>query len=112
MAEMIYGTAAEFTNQSEKNFFDLLEKSPATRGWTIIYSHKVLDARQGEVDFLAIVPGLGVITIELKSSYLDAKTCGRPGFRDRDGKFSPLDEVFFKLLENERGVRAYPFMGI
>lgn len=106
MAEMIYGTAAAFVNQSEKNFFELLKTSPVTKGWTIIYSHKVLDARQGEVDFLAIVPGLGVITIELKSAYLDTKTRGRPGFRYKDGKFSPLDEVFFKLLENERGVRA------
>jgi len=106
MAEMVYGTAAAFVNQSEKDFFALLEKSPATKGWTIIYSHKVLDARQGEVDFLAIVPGLGVITIELKSSYLDAKTRSRPGFRYKDGNFTPLDEVFFKLLENERSVRA------
>lgn len=106
MAEMIYGTAAAFVNQSEKNFFELLKTSPATRGWTIIYSHKLISSMQGEVDFLAIVPGLGTITIELKSAYLDAETRGRPGFRYKGGKFVPMDEVFFRLLENERGVRA------
>ena len=106
MAEMIYGTAADFVNQSEKDFFDLLEKSPATKGWTIIYSHKLLAGKQGEVDFLAIVPGLGTIVIELKSAYLDTKTRRRPSFRYHDGNVVPMDEVFFRLLETERGVRA------
>jgi len=106
MAKMVYGTAAEFTNQSEKDFFDLLEKSPATEGWTIIYSQKLVATRQAEVDFLAIVPGVGTITIELKSSFLDTKSRGRPGFRYKDDKFVPMEEVFYRLLENEREIRS------
>ena len=54
----------------EKTLFESLRDDPATRGWTVLHSLGISQhVRQvvGEADFIALIPGKGVLCIEVKS---------------------------------------------
>ncbi len=58
-----------FINSSEREFYELLKDSPATRDWTVFYSHRLVSAKYlNEIDFLILIPNLGVSLIELKAN--------------------------------------------
>ena len=56
-----------FNNKSEEAFYRFFMDSPKTQGWTVFYSYRKRIARFGEVDFIAAIPGEGIIAIELKN---------------------------------------------
>ena len=54
---------------AERRVFSLLESDPATKDWTVLHSLGI--ARRaggpyGEIDFVAIIPGEGIICLEVK----------------------------------------------
>ena len=63
----------------EREIFDLLKNDPLTSAWTVLHSLLLPDhATQisGEVDFVVIVPSLGVLCIEVKGCYSLHVACG------------------------------------
>lgn len=56
-----------FNNKSEEIFYRFFKDSPKTKDWTVFYSYRKRVARFGEVDFIAVIPGEGVIAMELKN---------------------------------------------
>ncbi len=56
-----------FNNKSEEAFYRFFQNSPKTKDWTVFYSYRKRVARFGEVDFIAVIPGEGVIALELKN---------------------------------------------
>lgn len=56
-----------FNNKSEEAFYRFFKDSPKTKDWTVFYSYRKRIARFGEVDFIAVIPGEGVIAMELKN---------------------------------------------
>ena len=61
---------------SERRVFGLLENDPATTDWTVLHSLGI--ARRstgpyGEIDFVTIIPGQGVICLEVKGGRLSCE---------------------------------------
>ena len=60
----------ECPSPGEIRLFESLRDDPATRGWTVLHSLGISQhVRQvvGEADFVAVIPGKGVLCIEVKS---------------------------------------------
>ncbi|MGW4795291.1 NERD domain-containing protein [Nonomuraea sp. NPDC004297] len=58
------------TSQGEQEVFERLRDDPATDGWIALHSLGLAQHPrqiQGEVDFVIVVPGLGVVCLEVKS---------------------------------------------
>lgn len=69
MAIMIPTVIDEAAPMSERRVFQILREDPDTAGWTVLHSIGLSSAysgRYGEVDFVAIIPGRGVMCIEVK----------------------------------------------
>ncbi|HNT97650.1 MAG TPA: hypothetical protein PKK31_05215 [Elusimicrobiales bacterium] len=104
MAKMIHGNALDFNNQSEKRFFELLQHSPATAAWTVIYSHKTVTGGERETDFVAMIPEIGLVAIELKAAELSYSS-RVPGFKYARGGFISLRDVLVAAKKKERHLR-------
>lgn len=58
-----------FINSSEREFYNLFKDHPATTDWTVFYSHRMVSARYlNEIDFLLLIPDMGISLIELKAN--------------------------------------------
>jgi DNA polymerase III delta prime subunit len=70
MARMIPNFCPADAPPGEKTLFQSLAEDPATEGWTVLHSLGIAEhVRQveGEADFVVIVPGHGVLVLEVKS---------------------------------------------
>ena len=81
----------------ERRVFRLLENDPATTDWTVLHSLGI--ARRptgpyGEIDFVAIIPGEGIICLEVKGGRL---SCEEGVWRtmDRHGNVATLKKSPF-----------------
>ena len=126
MARMIPAVVPRFTHdrkkyRAEKTIFDLLREDPGAREWTVIHSlllrerHKGSVAVHGEIDFVVIVPGEGIVCLEVKGGGFTRK--GDLWYRPGDTE--PLKETpyeqglesmygFLKLLQEKFGRDACP----
>ena len=70
MAKMIPPRYDESTRSSaERRLFDRLACDPATEGWVVLHSlglSRREDQPYGEIDFVVLVPGAGVLCLEIK----------------------------------------------
>ncbi len=82
----------------ERALYDALSSSVSTEGWVVLHSLDIANhVRQveGEADFVAIVPGLGILVIEVKSHRnvdRDANGMWRLG-RDAPTPRSPFEQA-------------------
>ncbi|MEW5950403.1 MAG: hypothetical protein GX447_00715 [Elusimicrobia bacterium] len=69
MAKMYPSGPVSFINSSEREFYNLLKDHSGTSDWVVFYSHRMVSARYlNEIDFLILIPELGVSLIELKAN--------------------------------------------
>lgn len=101
---------------SEKRVFDLLRAIPDRPSWTILHSLGLssgLTGHHGEIDFLAVIPGRGLLCLEVKGGGVSCVD-GRWWTTDRGGRRhelrrSPVEQAkqgIWKLrtaLENRFG---------
>lgn len=70
MARMIPPRVDGTTPRSERRVFELLREDPETADWTVLHSLGLSrrGERQpyGEIDFVVLVPGMGVVCLEVK----------------------------------------------
>jgi hypothetical protein len=69
MATMIPTRIPEDAPNSERRIFDLLRSDPDTRGWTVLHSLGLAhrgNRPYGEIDFVVMVPGAGIVCLEIK----------------------------------------------
>ncbi|MFC1578972.1 NERD domain-containing protein [Pseudomonadota bacterium] len=69
MSQMIPPVVAKKTPKSERQIFDRLSRDPETRDWIVLHSlglSKTSVGPHGEIDFVVLVPGYGVLCIEVK----------------------------------------------
>ena len=81
----------------ERRIFRLLECDPATTNWIVIHSLGIARRRigpYGEIDFVVIVPGEGVICLEVKGGRLSCEE-GVWRTKDRFGRMSILNKSPF-----------------
>lgn len=71
MARMIPPIFDESTpSPGERRLFERLQRDPGTEDWTVLHSLDLADHPSqvcGEVDFVVIVPGMGVLCLEVKA---------------------------------------------
>ena len=93
----------------ERRIFGLLKNDPGTIGWTVLHSLGV--ARRptgpyGEIDFVVIVPGEGVICLEVKGGRLACED-GVWRTTDRQGKVAVLKKSpFLQARDSMFGLRG------
>ena len=62
----------ETRSEGERRLFKLLRDDPATKGWTVLHSIDIprhINNVSGEADFVIIVPGRGILILEVKGHY-------------------------------------------
>ena len=71
MAKMIPDTYIKETPPGEKVIFDTLKKSKNTNNWIVLHSLNLADhpdKKEGQTDFVFLLPNFGICIIEIKSS--------------------------------------------
>ena len=91
MAKMIPSRILdENVSTAEARVFNRFESDPETKGWTVLHSLGLARREAGpygEIDFVVIIPGEGIICLEVKGGGL---TCGDGIWRSKDRN----DKVF------------------
>lgn len=70
MAKLIPPFISERASRGERELFHALRDDPETSGWTIFHSLDIrrhLTKLEGEIDLICIVPGHGILCIEVKA---------------------------------------------
>ena len=70
MAVMIPATIAHDCSPGERDVFRRLSNAPDTEEWIVLHSLDVAHHRRqvsGEIDFVIIIPALGVLCLEIKA---------------------------------------------
>jgi hypothetical protein len=76
MAEMIPKSPAENTPYSERHIFDRLKNDPDTQSWIVLHSlglSKTNIRPCGEIDFVILIPGKGVVCLEVKGGEVSCR---------------------------------------
>lgn len=69
MARMIPPSVSIDTPTGERELFNKLRSDPSTNGWVVLHSLDIKKHRskiEGELDMVVLVPGLGILCIEVK----------------------------------------------
>jgi ATP:corrinoid adenosyltransferase len=90
---------------------------PDTSGWTVLHSFDIADHRRqlaGEIDFLCVVPGKGVLVVEVKGCHELARHdgdwyYGRSAEPDHRGPFRQASDAMHSL--RQRLVKLHPELG-
>ncbi len=90
---------------------------PDTAGWTVLHSFDIADHRRqlaGEIDFLCVVPGKGVLVVEVKGCHELARHegdwyYGRNAEPDHRGPFRQASDAMHSL--RQRLVKLHPELG-
>lgn len=86
-------------NRSEGLFYDFFKDSPLTKDWTVFYSYTEGSIEYfGEIDFIALIPNVGILLIELKNN--NPKSVGQFDFEfEYNGKLERVANPF-KTISN------------
>ena len=98
MVRMIPDSCAEDAPPGERDLFDKLRCAPSTEDWVAFHSLNIARHAtqvEGEADFVVIVPGRGVLVIEVKShERVETDGDGRWRLGNQDWKTkSPFDQA-------------------
>jgi DNA polymerase III delta prime subunit len=96
----------ECRSQAERVVFGLFERDSGCEDWTVFHSfavarHRV--RREGEIDFVVLVPGLGVLCLEIKGGVVARRDgvwiygAGGPGDRSTVGPFRQAADAMHSL---------------
>lgn len=69
MARMIPPSLSQSTPAGERELFNKLRTDPGTNGWIVLHSLDIKKHRskiEGELDMVVLVPGMGILCIEVK----------------------------------------------
>jgi len=108
MARMIPPVMANYRYDGEREIALRLQNDPATEGWSVLHSMDIVDHRSqvaGECDFVIIIPGKGVLCVEVKGCR-SLKVEGGLwyyGVKPQGDKRSPFKQV----AENMHSIRQY-----
>ena len=76
MAKMIPAQVPPGTPQSERNIYDRLRLDPDTADWTVLHSLGLARTRvgpYGEIDFVVLIPGKGIVCLEVKGGLVSCQ---------------------------------------
>ena len=102
MATMIPARIDDNAPNSEKRVFDLLECDPDTDDWIALHSlglSKRPTGPYGEIDFVVIVPGKGIVCLEVKGGRVSCNG-GLWQTMDRSGNIHRLKSPFIQARDS------------
>jgi hypothetical protein len=102
MAKMIPPYWLEKTPNSEQHVFNLLQNDPATKDWVVFHSLNLKHSGTGpygEVDFVVLIPGTGVLCLEVKGGRVACKD-GAWTSTDAAGNIHNLKRSPFKQAQD------------
>ena len=109
MAKMIPNRIDPDAPGSEKRVFHLIENDPDTADWTVLHS-LMLSKRgkkpYGEIDFVVIIPGEGVVCLEIKGGGISVKN-GVWRSEDRFWKTHVIKNPFAQAQESMFALKNY-----
>ena len=82
---------------AEKRVFDMLKSADGTNDWTVLHSLGLSGTAKGpygEIDFVVIIPGVGIICLEVKGGRVSCEN-GQWKTMNRAGNVSPLNKSPF-----------------
>ena len=92
-------------SDGERKLFNLLRDDPATKDWTVLHSIDIprhINNVTGEADFLVIVPGHGILILEIKGHYNIKREegmwyYGPESYGDPRGPFKQVREAMYSI---------------
>ena len=115
MAKMIPAQIDDYAvSMAERRVFRLFDSDPATKGWTVLHSlclARRVSGPYGEIDFVVIIPGEGIICLEVKGGRVSCEA-GLWRTMDRYGnstelKKSPLLQAREAMFALRRSIIHY-----
>lgn len=106
MAFMIPACYRGDNDNSERDIFDWFQQDVATQGWYVHHGVQIakhISQTQGESDFVVIVPGLGVVVLEIKSWTTIRRQGGRWEF-GRGETILSTDDPVRQATENRESI--------
>ena len=76
MAKMIPSMVPSGTPRSEQKIFEKLALDPETKGWVVLHSlglKKTKIGPYGEIDLVVLIPGNGIVCLEVKGGEVSCK---------------------------------------
>ena len=109
MAKMIPNWIDSDAPGSEKDVFNLLRDDPGASDWTVLHS-LMLSKRgkkpYGEIDFVVIIPGEGIVCLEVKGGGISVRN-GVWRSMDGRGKTHKIKHPFAQARESMFGLMGY-----
>ena len=94
MGTMTASEAPAFANESERRVWDLLN-AQKREGWVVLPNLRLTnESKDYELDFVVLMPDLGVVVIEVKGGqvWIDERGAWRQGNLNRDKLIHPVDQ--------------------
>ena len=124
MAKLIPPLYVDTHSRGEEKLFRIFENDDFSADWIVLHSFDIAEhssQAEGEVDFVVLIPGCGVMCLEIKAS----NSIGRKGglwrygggpYADPKGPFKQLNDNTFSLMRRikreSRDMRNVPFFGV
>lgn len=124
MARLIPPLYVDTRSPGEKMIFEAFERDELSKDWVVFHSldmPKHQTQGEGEIDFVVLIPDMGVLCLEVKASPNIARRGGMwrtmgKAYRDPRGPFKQVKENTFSLLRrvksDHREMSRIPFFGI
>lgn len=108
MAKMIPEYVDEDVPDSERQVFEKLKTDRGTRDWVVLHSLGLARRQRlpfgGEIDFVVIIPGRGIVCLEVKGCGISCKG-GEWRSIDRDGNVNPIKNPFHQANNSMHALR-------
>lgn len=124
MARLIPPLYVDTRSPGEKMIFEAFERDELSKDWVVFHSldmPKHQTQGEGEIDFVVLIPGMGVMCLEVKASPNIARRGGMwrtmgKSYRDPRGPFKQAKENTFSLLRRVKSehkeMSRIPFFGL
>lgn len=122
MARLIPPVYVDTGSSGEAEIFKAFEGDDFSRDWIVLHSFDIprhMTQGEGEADFVVLIPGCGVLCLEIKASAEISRRGGMwryGGVRDARGPFKQVRENTFSLMRRIKGenrrMRNVPFFGL
>ena len=109
MAKMIPNWIDSDAPDSEKSVFNLLKNDPGAADWTVLHSLMLSKRGKkpfGEIDFVVIIPGEGIVCMEVKGGGISVRN-GSWRSRDGSGKTHRIKDPFKQAQAAMFWLRGY-----
>ena len=110
MASMIPAVYGQRTPHSERKIFERLHRDPSCKDWTVFHSLGLSETAigpHGEIDFVVLVPGYGIICMEIKGGEVSCTNGVWSTRNSRTGKTEKLSKSpYLQARENMFALRS------